>query len=209
MRKLIPSLCALIILLTACGPSYEEQAAKKLAARYGEPFTILELYPPKFGSGYYEVKACPTESPDLIFDAAIDLHDNNFSDEYIACIMGHEIAGLLRSDLPENLNCHVFGEITTPKPVWHSKDITLEEYMQFYPEPWVRLLVFVEDIDDVEDTVRSFLGRNSDWKIWCTIYEVTDEKLEEIKEYFKIEDTLGFDLKMELEINGTFLEIPE
>lgn len=190
------------LLLSSCSVDYARQAASKLESRYNESFTILEKYSPKLGSGYYEVKACPTEHPEFVFSAAIDLYDENFSDGYIATKMGHKIAALLQANLPNN--CFVHANIDNPQPICHDKDIRLEEYMAFDPTPWVSIQIFAADIDAVEELVRAFRDQHQDWRPYCTIFETDPEAM---KEYFLSEEKLSFNKKVELEQNGRYITI--
>ena len=202
MRKILPVLYvfALILGLASCGAKANgREAAQKLENRYGEKFTVLEVYPTQIGAGYFEVKVCPTNQPHIIFEAAFDTRDENFSDEYVACLKSHELANLLREILPDG--CFVHGEVCNPKPICTDKMVSLDEYMSSDPVPWVRLAIFAENIDGLSNVVREFFDQYPNWELRGTVYQVED--LQSIQNYFKAEPTLGFDLKMELGLNGT------
>ena len=60
-----------------------KEATEKLSERYHKNIAILEIYPKKIGQAYYEVAAYAEDEPDIVFSAAIDTKDENFSDDYV------------------------------------------------------------------------------------------------------------------------------
>lgn len=193
---------SIFISLTSCGVSQESQAASKLESRYGEQFTILEIYPSKLGADYYEVKACPTAHQEIIFDAAINTYNENFSDGYVAAKASSEISQMLSDALLDG--CYVHTEIGNPQPICYDSSISLENYMGIDPAPWVIVQIFSENIDGLTKKVYEFLENYPEWDTHGTVYQVTSEQMKIIQEHFGKEPSLSFNLKTELEIDGTF-----
>lgn len=119
-----------------------KEATEKLSERYHKNIAILEIYPKKIGQAYYEVAAYAEDEPDIVFSAAIDTKDENFSDDYVERYICAQISKKIQENIGMQNNIYILTEAVGPQPITHDLNQTIQEYEKLDPLNKFRVSIF-------------------------------------------------------------------
>ena len=189
MRRLITlaAIAFATVSMTACSfvISKEDRARQMLQDRYDEEFKIVETYPTFLGRGYYTVLAAPADFPDILFEASVDVDDDNFSDTYVERLMCGQLADKVFENLGLDSTSSYLFVHSLDAPVVYDTGISLADYIAAGADDYT-LYLFVAP-DAVQGTVKAvpdmYTGVSDKLRGFLRLYVTDKDGINAVKEF--------------------------